>query len=254
MNHPHFQIRAATDVGLRRSHNEDHHGWWMADGQPGEEEIAVLVVADGMGGANAGEVASQIAVHCVLEGCREHGRTVGLVDLAHSVERANHFVYEQGLEQADQRGMGTTCTALLVRGTRAYLAHVGDSRIYLLRDGALHQVTRDHSLVAQLVEGHHLTPEQARQDPRRNVVTRCLGAGPTVDVDNAEIDGGVKHGDTFLLCTDGLHGVVDDRELGMLAAEKDLGRICHRSIDLARDRGGPDNITLVVLRAGTPVR
>jgi protein phosphatase len=254
MKPPHLQIRAATDVGLRRSHNEDHHGWWLADGQPGDEEIAVLVVADGMGGANAGEVASQIAVHCVLEGCREHGRTVSLKDLAAAVEKANHTVYEQGLEQPDQRGMGTTCTALLISGNRAWQAHVGDSRIYLLRDGKLKQLTRDHSLVAQLVEGNHLTPEQARQDPRRNVVTRCLGAGPTVDIDLAEIEGGILSGDTFLLCTDGLHGVVDDRELHMLAGEKDLGKVCYRSIDLARDRGGPDNITLIVMRAGGIIR
>lgn len=238
-----LSIAAATDVGLRRSQNEDRFAWWRSDSDAGH---VVLVVADGMGGARAGEVASQIAVDHVLEGARALGDAPTVDGLREVVERANRAVHDESLAHPERRGMGTTCTVVVVRDARAWFAHVGDSRAYLLRDGALSQLTRDHSLVAQLVEFHHLTPEEARSDPRRNVVTRSVGVAPTVEVDGGEA--ALQSGDTLLVSTDGLHGLVEDAELAAPAAGPDLEGACATLVELAKARGGHDNITLVLAR------
>ena len=141
-------VHARTDIGLRRSQNEDHHAWWVSD--TGDQ--AVLVVADGMGGARAGEVASHIAADSVMAAGRELEHAATPDDLRRIVESANHTVHQESLANPDRHGMGTTCTAMILRGGEAVFAHVGDSRAYLVRDGAILQLTRDHSLVAQLVE------------------------------------------------------------------------------------------------------
>jgi len=162
------------------------------------------------------------------------------------VEGANRIIHQQGQADNDQRGMGTTLTVVAIHGPQAIFAHVGDSRLYLVRQGAISQMTRDHSLVAQLLESNHLTPEEARSDPRRNVVTRSVGVSPSV-----EVDGGVftlRPGDTLLISTDGLHGLATDDELASHAAGANLDRACQELIDLARARGGPDNITLILAR------
>src|SRR5262249_23250846 len=144
--------------------------------------------------------------------------------------------------------MGTTCTALVLRGSDAYLAHVGDSRAYLIQDGAIRQLTRDHSLVAQLVREGQLTPDQAKVDPRRNVVTRSVGVGPHVEIDAEHEPGLLRPGDPVLVCSDGLHGVVADEELKAAASGPDLAQDCRDVIRLANQRGGPDNITVVLAR------
>jgi protein phosphatase len=239
------QVHARTDIGLRRSQNEDHHAWWVSDAGRADA-VAVLVVADGMGGARAGEVASQIAADSVLAGARDLGAAVTPDDLRRVVEAANHIVHEESLANPDRHGMGTTCTALVVRGEEALFAHVGDSRAYLIRQDTIRQLTRDHSLVAQLVEFQHLTPEQAKIDPRRNVVTRSLGVGPTVEVDTGTTR--VENGDTLLLSSDGLHGLVEDDELLQHASDSDLDRACSALVDLAKARGGHDNITVILAR------
>ena len=238
-------VHALTDIGLRRSQNEDHHAWWVSNSK-GSSVLAVLVVADGMGGARAGEVASQIAADSVLAAARDLEPAATPDDLRRIVESANHTVHQDSLAHPDRHGMGTTCTAMIVRGGEAVFAHVGDSRAYLVRDGAIRQLTRDHSLVAQLVEFQHLTPEQAKVDPRRNVVTRSLGVGPTVEVDTGTT--ALENGDTLLLSSDGLHGLVEDDELQLLASEADLDRASRALIDLAKARGGHDNITVILAR------
>src|SRR5262249_45795447 len=148
----------------------------------------------------------------------------------------------------DLTGMGTTCTAVVVQDRHALVAHVGDSRAYLVRDGRIRQLTRDHSLVAQLVMRHELTPEQARLDPRRNVVTRSVGVGPEVEVDAERLEVPLVRGDTFLLCSDGLHGLVGDDELAEVASGANLDEACTELIAMANDRGGPDNITVILAR------
>ncbi len=147
--------------------------------------------------------------------------------------------------------MGTTCTALVVKGRDLYLAHVGDSRAYLIHDGAIRQLTQDHTLVAQLVLNHQLTPEQARVDPRRNLVTRSVGVGSTVDVDADRVPDALADGDAVLLCTDGLHGLVDDEEIAWVASNPNLDEACAQLIELAKERGGHDNITLLIARLET---
>lgn len=248
-------IKGATDLGRRRTNNEDSHAWWVPEGAAERTRRgALLVVADGMGGAVAGERASRLAVEVVLKKYSTGPGGDPLTDLKEAVEAANHAVHAESLTSQDLSGMGTTCTAVVVLGNDALVAHVGDSRAYLIRDDEARQLTTDHSLVAHLVERGQLTPEQARYDPRRNVVTRSVGVGPQVDVDAERLTGVLAPGDTLLLCSDGLHGSVEDEELAEAAGGPDLEEACARLIALANDRGGPDNITIILARvAGTRV-
>ena len=243
------EVRSATDIGLKRAQNEDSHAAWIP---PTPEERArhgtLLVVADGMGGSRAGEIASRLAVETVL-GCYSEAPGLDpLDDLKRAVDAANRIVHRESASHPEMAGMGTTCTAVVVRGADAYYAHVGDSRAYLIQDGRIHQLTRDHSLVAQLVREGQLTPEQAKVDPRRNVVTRSVGVGPHVEIDVEHEPGMLRPGDTLLVCSDGLHGVVSDEELQAAASSPDLAQGCIEAIRLANSRGGPDNITVVLAR------
>ena len=239
-----LDVHGVSDIGLRRSQNEDQLAWWISP--DGGQPAGVMVVADGMGGANAGEVASQLAVARILENVRALGPDAGPVDLRHVIEDANRVVHEESLAHPERHGMGTTCTVVLLIDRHAIVAHVGDSRAYLVRGSTIRQLTRDHSLVAQLVELRHLTPEQARVDPRRNVVTRSLGVGAQLEVDTVSIP--LESGDTLLVSTDGLHGLIEDDELAAHAGAADLDQAVRSLVELARTRGGPDNITVALGR------
>ena len=241
-------VKTATDLGLKRAQNEDSVATWIPDDPAERGRGALLVVADGMGGSRAGEVASQLTVDTVVKTYREAPGQDVLADLEHAVAAANQIVHEQSVANPDLRGMGTTCTALVVRGAEAFLAHVGDSRAYALRDGRIRQLTHDHSLVAQLVQSRQITPEQARVDPRRNLVTRSIGVAETVEIDAEHVDGALRNGDTLILCTDGLHGLVSDDEIAGLASGGDLDRAAEQLVDLAKERGGHDNISLILAR------
>jgi PPM family protein phosphatase len=241
-------VRTATDVGLRRPGNEDSLGVRLpADPAEGARRGALLVVADGMGGAQAGEVASRIAVEELLATWSASEREP-LDALAAGFAAANRGVHEAALRQREWAGMGTTLTALVLRGPEAFLAHVGDSRIYRLRDGVARALTEDHSLVAQLVRQGLMAPAQARRDPRRNVVTRSVGVGPEVEVDLARVAEPVEPGDLYLLATDGLHGVAEDDEILAVAQGPDLEAICAGLVALAHRHGAPDNVTVVAAR------
>jgi protein phosphatase len=238
---------AATDVGRRRSHNEDRYAVWTPDdGMPGSETL--LVVCDGMGGSNAGEVASRIAAETVVREF-ERGRGDDPLDaLAEAVEEANREIYEHSCTRSDLQGMGTTTTAALLKGADVYVAHVGDSRAFLVRNGHARQITTDHSLVAQLVASKQLDPVAAQSDRRRNVVTRSVGVGPTVEVDRVRLEEPLRAGDTIVLCSDGLHGLVTNEEIGRVAGQHSLDASCRELVALANERGGPDNITVVMGR------
>jgi protein phosphatase len=242
-------IRGTSDLGRKRPINEDSHAWLV----PGtKEELEsrgiLLVVADGMGGANAGERASRLAVDTVIKNYREAKTPDPLASLQVSLEAANHAVHTESLSSQSLSGMGTTCTAAVLRDRDLLVGHVGDSRAYLLKDGRISQMTSDHSLVAHLVERGQITPEEARIDPRRNVVTRSVGVGPAVEVDVECFEGALDVGDTVLLCSDGLHGLVTDTEMADLIKGPDLDRACRDLIELANQRGGPDNITVILAR------
>ena len=246
-----IRVAAATDVGLKREHNEDHHAVRVLEGDGASAAQVLLVVSDGMGGSLAGEVASELAVDTVIErygadAAEDHGD-----GLRHALEGANQAVHERSLGDPALSGMGATCTAAVITEAQAWIAHVGDSRAYLIRQDRIRCLTHDHSLVAQLVERHELDAESARVDPRRNVVTRSIGYAETVEVDVTR-EPGLARGDTLLLCSDGLHGQISDEEIARISAQHDLERACGDLIRLANDRGGPDNITLILARLEGP--
>ena len=240
---------AASDVGRKRSGNEDSYDIWVSDGSAGAHAAdTLLVVCDGMGGSNAGEVASRMAAETVVRVFAADSSGDAVAALTHAIETANEEVHEHGRSRVDLNGMGTTCTVVALKGDDVYLGHVGDSRAYLVRAGRIRQLTADHSLVAQLVARGQITPAEAKTDPRRNVVTRSVGVGPTVDVDATHMPEPLEPGDTLLVCSDGLHGQVSDHELAELASHESLDRACRELIALANDRGGPDNITVALAR------
>jgi protein phosphatase len=242
-------VRSATDVGVRRQQNEDSHAFWTPDDPEERARHGVLlVVADGMGGSLAGEVASRIAVDTVTSTYRAGSGENPLDDLYRALEAANRAVNQESTGNPSLHGMGTTCTAVVVLDKDVLLAHVGDSRAYRIRQGRIQQLTNDHSLVAQMVRDGQLTAEQARSDPRRNVVTRSVGVAPEVEIDATRVEDALVPGDTLLLCSDGLHGQVADDELADIGSEPDLDAACDDAIALANERGGPDNITIILAR------
>lgn len=244
-------IASATDVGRKRTGNEDSHALWISDDAAVRAKHGMLlVVCDGMGGASAGEVASHLAVETVVERVRAANPADPAAALRDAIEAANDKVHTQASANADQRGMGTTCTAVLLRGPEVWIGHVGDSRAYLVRGGKVHKLTKDHSLVAELIEKGHLTEAEAKHDHRRNVVTRSVGALEHVQVDAERVVDKLKPGDAVVVCSDGLHGQVTDYEIGMIATEHSPAEACEGLIDLANERGGPDNITAIVVRVG----
>jgi serine/threonine protein phosphatase PrpC len=239
-----MHVAARSDVGMVRSGNEDSF-FAHATKQGG-----LFIVADGMGGHAAGEVASEMAVQIVSRELGELYQLAGTApreQVAESIRGANRAIYERTISESDKQGMGTTVSVLLVAGSRWLIGQVGDSRIYLLRDGALTQLTKDHSYVQEQVDAGLLTPEQARYHPYSNVITRCVGAGEEVEADT--FTGDFRPGDVFLVCSDGLTGMVDDRRLQqLLLSRASAGRIVDALIAEANYRGGLDNVTAVVVQ------
>jgi protein phosphatase len=225
---------ARTDTGRRRRRNEDAFVC----------EPPLFAIADGMGGAQAGEVASRLAAESLRE--REHGELSALEQTVELIREANRRVYAYSSENASARGMGTTMTVALVDGNRVTIGHVGDSRAYLLRDEQLTQLTQDHSLVAELVRSGRLTPEDAESHPRRSVITRALGTDSEVEVDVFSLQ--ARDGDLYLLCSDGLTSMVADVEIERIlaSARADLDDAAKKLIEAANSAGGEDNITVVV--------
>jgi protein phosphatase len=243
----------ATDVGRRRSGNEDRGALWSAPPGAGTSIDQLLVVCDGMGGSNAGEVASALAAEIVVRELTSGPLEDVPTAIARAIETANQEVWSQSRAKPEWSGMGTTCTLLALRDGVALVGHVGDSRAYLVRNKQAHIVTRDHSLVAELVERGQLTADQAKTDPRRNVVTRSVGVAPDVEVDVTTAGDALRSGDSVVLCSDGLHGLVSDAEIAAIVSDQAPQEACTTLIALANERGGPDNITVAiahVTRAG----
>ena len=209
----------------------------------------LFVVADGMGGHAAGEVASEMAVR-ILQRELLHAdfppeRTAE--QIAESMRRANRAIYDRTLAEVDKQGMGTTASVLMLSEGRYLIGQIGDSRVYLLRDGTLRQLTKDHSYVQEQVDAGFLTAEQARYHPYSNVITRCVGASEVVEPDVYE--GEVRGGDLFLVASDGLTGMVDDRRLQQLLLSRAAPpRVVEALIAEANGRGGLDNITAIVVQ------
>ena len=224
-----------TDTGLQRRGNED-----SSFARP-----PVFVVADGMGGAQAGEVASQIAVEAFEQGLPASGTPEER--LARCVQEANKRIYDRSRAEHERAGMGTTLTAAYLDDARVVIAHVGDSRAYLLRDAALKRLTQDHSLVDELVRRGKLTEEQAAEHPQRSIITRALGPEPNVEVDTWTYP--VRAGDVLLLCSDGLTSMISEERIAEILASADsLEHAADQLIKEANAAGGRDNITVVLFR------
>lgn len=229
------RVGARTDVGRVRQGNEDSY---LA-------EPPLFAVADGMGGHLAGEVASATAVETILEAANDKGAN-GPDDLKAYVQEANSAVWSKAQDDAELQGMGTTCTLLAVEGSSIHLAHVGDSRAYLMRDGELAQLTEDHTLVERMVREGRLSAEEAQQHPQRSIITRALGVDARVEVDTQTQP--VQPGDRLLLCSDGLTSMVESGAIQTaLATNPDPQQAADALVDLANEAGGDDNITVVVL-------
>ena len=234
-------MRAAsmTDVGRARERNED----------AAFVGKAVFAVADGLGGHNAGEVASNLALGPVASLDEMEPRKASH-HVADAVRKSNRAVFDRAQQDAELKGMGTTMTAVVVSEGIAHIAHVGDSRCYLVRGGQIEQLSHDHTLVARMVSEGKLTAEQAEVHPQRSILTRALGADRDVDVEEVNVP--LATGDRLVLCSDGLSGVLAPDDIRAVVTDgADLEEICRALIDAANARGGPDNITAVVVDVGT---
>ena len=252
-------------MGRTREHNEDT--FVVADlGAPApgahaearthvlSDRGTVFMVADGMGGAAAGELASAMAVDVVLEELRarwladaSRDPETFAVALKEATEVANSKIHRYATEHPENRGMGTTATIAGLLGDTLYLAQVGDSRAYLIRNGAARQITKDQSLTQKLIEAGEMTEEEAEQSDRRNIILQALGPEPRIRIDLTHQK--VRRGDTLVLCSDGLSGQVRLEEIARVVnEERELPAVCRRLIDQANEAGGPDNITVVVAR------
>jgi protein phosphatase len=232
---------ARTDVGRRRSVTEDCFAL--------APQLGLYLVADGMGGHTAGQLASRLATRACVAALRELARSRATLTekLRACVEAANQEIYDTAQAKPELTGMGTTLVALLAGDGRVALAHVGDSRAYLIRQGTIRRLTDDHSLVAELVRRQEISEETAREHPHRHVLTRALGVRRNVEPDLAELTPMV--GDSVVMCSDGLYTHVEDPEIAAIASkERDVEAVCARLVDLANARGGEDNVTVALVR------
>lgn len=236
------EVASLCDLGCVRHNNEDRLDVFVLP-----VGGVLLMVADGMGGHAAGEVAAQIAVDTLSEACAtDWGQSVPKV-LQKALVAANSRIRSEGAAKPTQRGMGTTATVLVLTDERSWFAHVGDSRLYRLRNGQLEQMSEDHSLVAEMVRGGLLSPSDAAGHPCRNVIVRALGSDPDICPQISQKPQAVLLDDVYLLCSDGLHDRVNDHEIADLL-EASPATACQTLVNLARERGGPDNISVVVCR------
>lgn len=252
-----IEARGITDVGQRRDHNEDA---FLMD-----EELGLFVVADGMGGHAGGGTASRLAVETIQAAVRHakeaepgsFGTADGSVEesplpdvLREAVEEACAVIYRTAQGDPELAGMGTTVTAALVDGQVAYVAHVGDSRCYLLRAGRIYQVSEDHSLVNEQLKAGAISPDEAKHSRFKNIITRSVGFEQQVQVDLMGLE--LEAGDAIVICCDGLSNLVDDPEILHIVEESTIDLAPGRLVALANDRGGDDNITVIVIRAREP--
>lgn len=260
------QVFGRTDVGRTREHNEDSFlvadlsaGTAVTDGDAVNQHVLgdrglLFMVADGLGGAAAGEIASGMAVDVVLAELQQTWVAAAKNDpdtFAHALkkacEAANARIYDYALKNPDHRGLGTTATIAGLLGDTLYLVQVGDSRAYLVRGGVAQQITKDQSLMQRLIEAGEMTPEEAELSERRNIILQALGPEPSVKIDLTHQR--VRRGDLLVLCTDGLSGQVRKEEIAtVVAQESDLAQAGQTLINRANENGGPDNITVVIAR------
>jgi protein phosphatase len=246
---PGVEVSGQSDIGCQRENNEDSFGYW----EPEDDEQflrkgRLAIVADGMGGYEGGQEASHLAVETVSTFYRERNGGTPQQVLNEALQAAHERIRQHGFAHPKLRGMGTTCTAIVVVGHALHYVHVGDTRLYLVRSGQITQITRDHSYVGRLVESGVISREEAENHPQRNILTAALGTNAELIMDSPDQPAALQPGDVLVVCSDGLWGQVHDPEILAAVASKIPEDAARELIELARERGGPDNITLQVLR------
>ena len=246
---PGVEAAGLSDVGCQRDNNEDSYSYWES---PDDSSFARLgrlaIVADGMGGCEGGQFASRIAVETVEQIYSSSADPNPQQRLLEGFRQAHARIQQKAGENPGLRGMGTTMTAFALVGDYLYYAHIGDSRLYLLRRGMLRVITRDHSLVSRLVETGIIRAEDADTHPQKHVLTAAVGIAEEIQPDSSAEPVALEKSDVLLLCTDGLWGQVSEPELEQALASQAPPDACHSLVQLAKDHGGPDNITLQILR------
>jgi PPM family protein phosphatase len=243
------ELASLRDIGCIRENNADSYIYW----EPCSDDLfpqlgRLAAVADGMGGYQGGQVASRMAVEVLCQSYADSIEIDPQQRLLGAFKEAHHRIQECAGRSANLSGMGTTCTALVLIGSRLYFAHVGDSRLFLFRDGGLELLTSDHTLVAYLLNIGAIQPEEAEHHPQRHVLTAALGVRDEIQPHFPREALSVRTGDVLLLCTDGLWGQVQDAEIKTVLGSHSPASACQALVELAKERGGPDNITLQVLR------
>lgn len=252
-----IEVSSQSDIGCLRTNNEDSFGYWEPeDDDQFLRKGRLAVVADGMGGYEGGQEASRLAVETLMAVYRDYGGDDPQAALVEALQTAHEQIRQYSFAHPELRGMGTTCTAAaivrVVDGSAQYDAlyyvHVGDTRLYLIRDGQITRVTRDHSYVERLVEAGMISAEQAETHPQRNILTAALGTNPDLVMDSPGRPEPLRPEDVLLICSDGLWGQMRDSEILDAVKNKSAEQAGRKLIDLARERGGPDNITVEILR------
>jgi protein phosphatase len=246
---PGVEVSGQSDIGCQRENNEDSFGYW----EPEDDEQflrkgRLAIVADGMGGYEGGQEASHLAVETVSSFYRDRNGNDPQQVLNEALQAAHERVRQHGFAHPKLRGMGTTCTAIVVVGHALHYVHVGDTRLYLVRNGQITQITRDHSYVGRLVESGVISREEAEKHPQRNILTAALGTSADLIMDSPEHPASLQAQDVLVVCSDGLWGQVQDAEILEAVGNNNPEAAGRQLIDLARERGGPDNITLQILR------
>ena len=243
------EVSFQSDVGCHRENNEDSFGYWEPeDDRQFERKGRLAVVADGMGGYEGGQEASRLAVETIVSAYRDFAGDDPQEALTAALQAAHEQIRQYALAHPHLRGMGTTCTTIAIAHDSLYYVHVGDTRLYRVRGGQISQVTRDHSYVGKLVEAGMITREDAEKHPQRNILTAALGTTPDLVMDSPALPEPLASGDVLVLCSDGLWGQVHDPEILEALAARSAEEASRSLIQLARERGGPDNITVAILR------
>jgi len=253
---PGVELASLSDIGCQRENNEDQYAYWEP---ANDEEFArkgrLAIVADGMGGHEGGQEASRIAVEAIQEVFVDapNGDLQSLLSTGFQI--AHERIQEYAAVHPKLHGMGTTATAIAVRGSQLYYAHVGDSRLYLVRGANISRLTHDHSYVGRLVENGVISAEEAEIHPQRHILTAALGAGAELWPETSQLPIELQPGDVLVLCTDGLWSLLSESEIQSVVAGHEPPEACRALIKMTKDRGGPDNITVQVIRlseGGTP--
>lgn len=244
-----IEVSVQSDIGCLRQNNEDSFGYWEPeDDQQFQRKGRLAVVADGMGGYEGGQEASRLAVETLVAVYRDFVGDDPQAALVEALQAAHEQIRQYSFAHPELRGMGTTCTAAAIVQDALYYVHVGDTRLYLIRDGQITRVTRDHSYVGRLVESGMISQEEAEAHPQRNILTAALGTNPDLIMDSPGRPEPLRPEDVLLICSDGLWGLVRDLEILDAVENKSAEQAGRELIELARERGGPDNITVEILR------